>query len=161
MKKKRLISLLLAAFITVMPLSFSFAAPTPEPTADNTTSTVTSPDGTTRTVTSDGNDVKSTPKATESTDTSSDTETTSATKTPSDTSSDTSSTSDTTLQSDTDTTSQNANSLPDGVTMEDPSLTPRTCSMHSPHFLWTWRRDEFYTAKTLMKEFTLQVQQRL
>ena len=124
MKKKRLISLLLAAFITVMPLSFSFAAPTPEPTADNTTSTVTSPDGTTRTVTSDGNDVKSTPKATESTDTSSDTETTSATKTPSDTSSDTSSTSDTTLQSDTDTTSQNANSLPDGVTMEDPSLTP-------------------------------------
>ena len=85
MKKKRLISLLLAAFITVMPLSFSFAAPTPEPTADNTTSTVTSPDGTTRTVTSDGNDVKSTPKATESTDTSSDTETTSATETPSDT----------------------------------------------------------------------------
>ena len=83
MKKKRLISLLLAAFITVMPLSFSFAAPTPEPTADNTTSTVTSPDGTTRTVTSDGNDVKSTPKATESTDTSSDTETTSATETPS------------------------------------------------------------------------------
>ena len=124
MKKKRLISLLLAAFITVMPLSFSFAAPTPEPTADNTTSTVTSPDGTTRTVTSDGNDVKSTPKATESTDTSSDTETTSATETPSDTSSDTSSTSDTTSQSDTDTTSQNANSLPDGVTMEDPSLTP-------------------------------------
>ena len=55
MKKKRLISLLLAAFITVMPLSFSFAAPTPEPTADNTTSTVTSPDGTTRTVTSKGN----------------------------------------------------------------------------------------------------------
>ena len=109
MKKKRLISLLLAAFITVMPLSFSFAAPTPEPTADNTTSTVTSPDGTTRTV---------------STDTSSDTETTSATETPSDTSSDTSSTSDTTSQSDTDTTSQNANSLPDGVTMEDPSLTP-------------------------------------
>ena len=44
MKKKRLISLLLAAFITVMPLSFSFAAPTPEPTADNTTSTVTSPE---------------------------------------------------------------------------------------------------------------------
>ena len=124
MKKKRLISLLLAAFITVMPLSFSFAAPTPEPTADNTTSTVTSPDGTTRTVTSDGNDVKSTPKATESTDTSSDTETTSATETPSDTSSDTSSTSDTTSQSDTNTTSQNANSLPDGVTMEDPSLTP-------------------------------------
>lgn len=124
MKKKRLISLLLAAFITVMPLSFSFAAPTPEPTADNTTSTVTSPDGTTRTVTSDGNDVKSTPKATESTDTSSDTETTSATETPSDTSSDTSSTSDTTSQSDTDTTSQNANSLPNGVTMEDPSLTP-------------------------------------
>ena len=116
MKKKRLISLLLAAFITVMPLSFSFAAPTPEPTADNTTSTVTSPDGTTRTVTSDGNDVKSTPKATENTDTSSDTETTSATETPSDTSSDTSSTSDT--------TSQNANSLPNGVTMEDPSLTP-------------------------------------
>lgn len=121
MKKKRLISLLLAAFITVMPLSFSFAAPSPEPTADNTTSTVTSPDGTTRTVTSDGNDVKSTPTATDTADTSSDTETTSETAAPTESTD----TSDNTSQSgDTDSAATNVNALPDGVTMEDPSLTP-------------------------------------
>lgn len=121
MKKKRLISLLLAAFITVMPLSFSFAAPSPEPTADNTTSTVTSPDGTTRTVTSDGNDVKSTPTATDTADTSSDTETTSETAAPTESTD----TSDNTSQSgDTGSAATNVNALPDGVTMEDPSLTP-------------------------------------
>lgn len=121
MKKKNLISLLLTAFITVMPMSFSFAAPSPEPTADTTTSTVTSPDGTTRTVTSDGNDVKPTPQATDTADTSSDTETTSATTAPSESSD----TSDNTSQSsDTDSTTTNVNVLPDGVTMEDPSLTP-------------------------------------
>lgn len=121
MKKKQLISLLLTAFITVMPMSFSFAAPSPEPTADNTTSTVTSPDGTTRTVTSDGNDVQPTPKSTDTAEASSDTETTSANATQNESSD----TSDNSSQvTNTDLAAANVNSLPDGVTMEDPSLTP-------------------------------------
>lgn len=58
MKKVRFISLMIAAFISVSSLSSSLAAPSPTP--DNFTSTVTSADGTTKTVGADGNPVTST-----------------------------------------------------------------------------------------------------
>ncbi len=112
MNKKRIISLILAAFVTLAPLSYSLAAPTPTP--DNYTSTVTSPDGTTKTVDSNGDTITSPkPKAAASDD---------------DKEEETASTS---AASEADnTTSQSAITpqLEAGITMEDPTLTPPSIS---------------------------------
>ena len=100
--RKRIIALILAALVTALPVA-SFAAPSPSPAADGSTSTVTSPDGTTRTVTNS----------------------TSATSAPSSAPSATSastSTSTETTSTQSEQTSQPVSSLPDGITMEDPTL---------------------------------------
>ncbi|MCC8160029.1 MAG: D-alanyl-D-alanine carboxypeptidase [Oscillospiraceae bacterium] len=118
MKNKRFISLLLAGFFALAPLSVSFAAPTSAP--DTSTSTVTSPDGTTRTVTSSSDTVESTSQP--------DDDDTAAADYDDDYTADTDS-SDTN-----DYDEQGADydsgsvSLENGVTMEDSSLTPPTIS---------------------------------
>lgn len=110
MKKKRLISLFLAAFISAAPLSLALASPSPTP--DTSTSTVTSPDGTTKTVTSDGSTVTSpTPASSPSSDEDDD-----VTKTPTPTSSSSSDTSGT--------SSTPAPQLEQGITMENSELAP-------------------------------------
>lgn len=107
MNKKRIISLILAAFVTLAPLSYSLAAPSPTP--DNSTSTVTSPDGTTKTVNSNGDTVTS-PKPTATTSASDEEETPSPT----------------TAANASEETAQAtpAPQLEAGITMEDPTLTP-------------------------------------
>lgn len=123
MKKKRLISLLLAVYVPLASLSVSYAAPTPTP--DTSTSTVTSLDGTTKTVTSDGSTVS--PKPTGKSDSSSDDEDEdenndeNSKETPSPTKSSSEGSSDT---SDSSEKSTPAPQLGAGITMEDPSLTP-------------------------------------
>lgn len=102
MKKKRLLSLLITAFISLTPL-ISFAAPTPTP--NTSTSTVTSTDGTTKTVDSNGKTVSSpSPKNSSS-----------PTASPKSTS-----------NSNSSATSASPTPVPldEGVTMEDPSLKP-------------------------------------
>ncbi len=106
MNKKRIISLLLASFISAMPL-VSFAAPTPTP--NTSTSTVTSPDGTTRTITNDGSAV-TTPDPDEDDNEGSSTEE--------------STTEDSTTEDSTTQESTPAPQLAAGITMEDPTLTP-------------------------------------
>lgn len=112
MKRKSLISLFLTAFILAAPMSLAFAAPSPSPStsSDAETSTVTSPDGTTRTVTSDGTSVES-PSPTTKSESGSSTSTPSATLT-SNTTTPPSETQAPTIQ------------LENGITMEDPTLTP-------------------------------------
>lgn len=116
MKNKRLISLILTAFISLSTAVISFAQPTTEPTSepDTSTSTVTSVDGTTRTVNSDGTDATSTPEATskatsapETAEPSDDTDTseTSAPETPA-------------------ATEEPQVQLESGITMEDSTITP-------------------------------------
>lgn len=110
MKKVRFISLMIAAFISVSSLSSSLAAPSPTP--DNSTSTVTSADGTTRTVGADGNPVTSdtptqTPKNNEDED---------RTETPEPTAEPTPEATEAPVQ------------LEAGITMEDPTLTPPNVS---------------------------------
>ena len=116
MNKKRIISLILAAFVTLAPLSYSLAAPSPTP--DNSTSTVTSPDGTTKTVDSNGDTVTSPkPKATAAASGDDDEEEEETTSTA--------------ASSDTDDTASQSVSAPQleaGITMEDPTLTPPTIS---------------------------------
>lgn len=113
MKRKRLISLLLTALLSIAPVT-ALSAPSPSPTADTSTSTVTSPDGTTRTVTSDGQEASPSPEATSKTSPSP----TVSSSPDADTDDDTDSTQDTSQSS----ASQIA--IPDGITMEDTSLTP-------------------------------------
>lgn len=110
MKKVRFISLMIAAFISVSSLSSSLAAPSPTP--DNSTSTVTSADGTTRTVGADGNPVTSdtptqTPKNNDDED---------RTETPEPTAEPTPEATEAPVQ------------LEAGITMEDPTLTPPNVS---------------------------------
>ncbi|MGN0106391.1 MAG: serine hydrolase [Hominilimicola sp.] len=117
MNKKRIISLILAAFVTLAPLSYSLAAPSPTP--DNSTSTVTSPDGTTKTVDSNGDTITSpSPKATASSSASDDEEDAEETPSPTATARASEETAQTTA----------APQLEAGITMEDPSLTPPTIS---------------------------------
>lgn len=106
MNKNRVISLVIAALVTLSPLSMSLAAPTPTPEAY--TSTVTSPDGTTKTVNSDGNIATQKPTDKPSNDEDSDEAEITATSTPA----------ADTVQS------TMAPQLEAGVTMEDSSLTP-------------------------------------
>lgn len=98
MKRKRLLSLLLTAILTVTPFTAVFALPSASPSPDASTSTVTSPDGTTRTVTSDGLDVSPSPSSDVSDTESDDDELTGNTAA--------------------------ATEIPDGITIEDTSLTP-------------------------------------
>ncbi|MCH5209868.1 MAG: D-alanyl-D-alanine carboxypeptidase [Oscillospiraceae bacterium] len=118
MNRKKIISLIIAVFTILAPLSYSFAAPSPTP--DNQTSTVTSPDGTTKTVNSDGETVTPAPKKQdnnkddnededdeENEDSESDDE---DSESESNTENTTSSTASTQLEA--------------GMTMEDPTLTP-------------------------------------
>ncbi len=101
MKNKRIISLILTAFISLVPFSPVLAEPSPSPNAA-ASSTVTSPDGTTRTVTS--GDTTSSPQPTVSGGNSTDT-TAEASPAPAD-------------------TPVPQSSLGQGITMEDSSLTP-------------------------------------
>lgn len=114
MKKKRLIPLLLASLISLTPLSVSLAAPSPSP--DVSTSTVTSPDGTTRTVTSAGDTVTS-PEPTENISDEDEAVTTSSPTVSPETADD-------------DEISESTSSiqLDSGITMEDPTLTPPNVS---------------------------------
>lgn len=113
MKKKRLISVFLAALVSLAPFS-GFAAPTPMP--NTSTSTVTSPDGTTKTVTADG-DTLTTPKPEKNEDSNSD-----------DAEDENSSESAPAKSSDVSggeaEEATPVPQLPDGITMEDPSLAP-------------------------------------
>ncbi len=111
MNKKRIISLMIAAFTALSPLAHAFAAPTPTP--DTSTSTVTSPDGTTKTVNSDGETVTPTPEPT-----------------PDEDEDGTDETADTSNDAD-DETSEDTSPAPQlaaGITMEDPTLTPPSVS---------------------------------
>lgn len=106
MKKVRFISLMLAAFISVSSLSSSLAAPSPTP--DNSTSTVTSADGTTKTVGADGNPVTSS----------------APTQTPENDDDDDSSETPEPTPEPTPEATESPNQLEAGITMEDPTLTP-------------------------------------
>lgn len=106
MKKVRFISLMLAAFISVSSLSSSLAAPSPTP--DNSTSTVTSADGTTKTVGADGNPVTSS----------------APTQTPENDDDDDSSETPEPTAEPTPEATEAPNQLEAGITMEDPTLTP-------------------------------------
>lgn len=111
MNKKRIISLLLASFISAMPF-VSFAAPTPTP--NTSTSTVTSPDGTTRTVTNDSSATDAPEQDDDDEDKDND-----------NTSSEESSGSEkSTVNESTAEESVSVSQLASGITMEDPTLTP-------------------------------------
>lgn len=115
MKKKRLIALILSAFVSLMPISLSFAAPSPSP--DTASSTVTSPDGTTRTVNTDSTTPQPTDDAGKSDDENND-ENNYENNDEAD---------NTESGDDEDTASASpapAPSLGQGITMEDPTLTP-------------------------------------
>ncbi len=120
MKKKRLISLLLAVYVPLASLSVSYAAPTPTP--DASTSTVTSLDGTTKTVTSDGSTVS--PKPTGESNSSSEDESESDDESGNETPPSKSSSEDSSSSDGSDSSEQSASQLEAGLTMEDPSLTP-------------------------------------
>ena len=121
MKKKRIISLIVAVFTALLPLTYTFAAPSPSP--DTSTSTVTSPDGTTKTVNSDGETVtpspSPSPSATAAADSGKDNDT--VTDENSNTANDTNNEAG-------ENTAAPAPQLEAGITMEDPTLTPPSVS---------------------------------
>lgn len=111
MTKKRLIALILSAFVSLMPFSLSFAAPSPSP--DASSSTVTSPDGTTRTVNTSDATPQPTGNADDSNDENNEENNDEADNTDSGAAEDTASASP-----------SPAPSLGQGITMEDSALTP-------------------------------------
>ncbi len=115
MKKKRIISLILSALVTLSPLSFTLAAPSPTP--DNSTSTITSPDGTTKVVDSNGETITSPKPTSKASDDEDEDDDESSAPEPTATASATSEPED-------DSASAPAASLDAGVTMEDMTLTP-------------------------------------
>ncbi len=102
MKNKKITAAILAAIISLVPFSIPLAAPSPSPESA-ASSTVTSPDGTTRTVSTGDN---ASPQPTQSNDNNTDADATSAPETVS------------------PEPTEAPVSLGQGITMEDPTLTP-------------------------------------
>lgn len=117
MNKKRIIALIAAVIVAVGSVSV-FAAPTAAP--DNSTSTVTSPDGTTKTISnSDGSETKDTDKNNKDKKDDSDDDDSESKSTPAPTKKSEESASEQTPEA-----TKAPASLGDGITMEDPTLTP-------------------------------------
>lgn len=117
MNKKRIIALIAAVIVAVSSVSV-FAAPTAAP--DNSTSTVTSPDGTTKTISnSDGSETKDTDKDNKDKKDDSDDDDSDSESTPAPTKKSEENASEQAPEA-----TKAPASLGDGITMEDPALTP-------------------------------------